>query len=266
MNTLRLTFIRFRLPFLVFCLFLAGWELVIRVASLPNYMLPGPWEVLSTIPSRFGDLSSSFFITLEEAVTGFLLSAVIGILLSLIFAISPVIRRSLLPYVVLLQTIPIIAVSPLIILWMGNGSPAICFIAFMICVPAIIANVTQGLISVEQNLIDLFRMSNASTLTILLKLRLPNALPNIFTGLRIASGAAVVGAVVGETFAGSSSVGQGGLGYASIYALDQTQTPYLFALVLTSSLMGLSFFSLVSTAEWFCLRHWHDSVVADQPT
>ncbi len=266
MNAIKHVLLRFRLPCVVLCLFLALWELVIRISGFPTYLLPGPWDVLSTIPGRFGDLSASFLITLEEAAIGFILSGVIGISLSLIFAISPVIRRSLLPYVVLLQTIPIIAVSPLIILWMGNGSSAICFIAFMICLPPVIANVTQGLISVEQNLIDLFRMSNASTFTVLMKLRLPYAMPNIFTGLRIAAGGAVVGAVVGETFAGSSSVGQGGLGYASIYALDQTQTPYLFALVMASSLMGLAFFFLVSTAEWFCLRHWHDSVIADQST
>jgi NitT/TauT family transport system permease protein len=266
MNALHKFFIRCRLPFAVFCIFIIVWELTIRISGFPPYLLPGPWDVLSTIPGRFSDLSSSFLITLEEATVGFVLSGVIGILVSLIFAISPVVRRSLFPYVVLLQTIPVIAVSPLIILWMGNGSPAICFIAFIICVPPVIANVTQGLISVEQNLIDLFRMSNSSTLTVLLKLRLPHALPNIFTGLRIASGAAVVGAVVGETFAGSSAVGQGGLGYASIYALDQTQTPYLFALVLTSSLMGLAFFFLVSAGEWFFLRNWHDSIVAEQPT
>jgi NitT/TauT family transport system permease protein len=265
MTILTKFFLRYRLPFCVFWLVIGAWELLIRVTGYPSYLLPGPWEVVSLIPGRWGDVCSSFLITLEEASIGLVSSAVLGIAAALVFATSSVLRQSLLPYVVLLQTIPIIAVSPLIIVWSGNGLAAICIIAFMICFPPIIVNVTQGLISVEQNLIDLFRMSNASTLTVLLKLRLPHALPNIFTGLRIASGGAVVGAVVGETFAGSSSVGQGGLGYSSIYAMDQSQTPYLFVLVLASSLMGIAFFSLVSTLEWFCLRNWHESVMADQP-
>jgi NitT/TauT family transport system permease protein len=266
MNTLKKYVVRYRLPFVIFWLFIGLWELVIRIGNYPPYLLPGPWDVMSLIPSRIGDLASSFLLTWEEAAAGFLLSAVIGLAISLLFAISPIVRKSLLPYVVLFQTIPIIAVSPLIILWSGSGQLAVCIIAFMICLPPVIANVTQGLISVEQNLLDLFRMSNASTFTVLFKLRLPHAMPSIFTGLRIASGGAVIGAIVGETFAGSTAVGQGGLGYAASYAQSQTETAYLFALVLTSSLMGLVFFFVVSTAEWFCLRNWHDSVVADQPT
>jgi NitT/TauT family transport system permease protein len=265
MTKFKKTFLRYRLPLFLFCVFIGLWELLIKIGNYPVYLLPGPWDVLSLIPSRLGDLWFSFSLTWEEAAGGFLASGLIGIGIALVFAISPVIRKGLLPYVVLFQTIPIIAVSPLIILWCGSGQFAVCVIAFMICLPPVIANVTQGLISVEQNQVDLFRMSNASTLTLLFKLRLPHALPNIFTGLRIASGGAVVGAFVGETFAGSSSVGQGGLGYAALYAQNQTETAYLFALILTSSLMGLFFFFIVSATEWFCLRNWHESVIAGQP-
>jgi NitT/TauT family transport system permease protein len=167
--------------------------------------------------------------------------------------------------VVLLQTIPIIAISPLILLWLGNGSLSVLFISFLISVPAVAVNTTQGLISVEPNLLNLFRMGNATLPALLFKLRLPHALPNIFVGLKIAAGASVVGALVGETFAGSAALGAGGLGYSSIYALSQLDTPYLFALILTSSLLGLLFFLAVSTAERALIGKWHESILGDHP-
>jgi NitT/TauT family transport system permease protein len=162
---------------------------------------------------------------------------------------------------VLLQTIPIIAISPLILLWLGNGTLAVLFISFLISLPAVVVNTTQGLTSVEVNLVNLFRMGNASLPAVLFKLKLPHALPNIFAGLKIAAGAAVVGALVGETFAGTSMLGAGGLGYASIYALSQLDTPYLFALILTSSLLGLMLFFGVSLLERVLVGTWHESAL-----
>jgi NitT/TauT family transport system permease protein len=179
----------------------------------------------------------------------------------LFLALSPLVRRTFFPYVVVLQTIPIIAISPLIILWLGSGSMAVLFIAFIICVPPIIANTTHGLVSVERNHLDLFRMGNAPVTSVLFKLRLPNALPNIFTGLRIAAGISVVGAIVGESFAGSTTVGRGGLGYSATFALTQLETPYLFAIVCASSLLGLGFFAIVSFLEWLFLHRWHESII-----
>ncbi len=158
---------------------------------------------------------------------------------------------------------PIIAISPLILLWLGNGSMSVLFIALIICLPPVIANTTQGLISVDKNLIDLFRMANASVPTLLFKLRLPAALPNIFVGLKIAAGLSVVGALVGENFAGSSAIGRGGLGYSAIYALNELDSSYLFALVLASTLLGFSFFLAVIFFEWLFLHNWHESLLAD---
>jgi NitT/TauT family transport system permease protein len=165
---------------------------------------------------------------------------------------------------VLLQTIPIIAISPLILLWLGNGSLSVLFISFLISLPAVIVNTTQGLISIEINLLNLFRMGNATVPAVLFKLRLPHALPHIFVGLKIAAGASVVGALVGETFAGSSALGAGGLGYSSIYALSQLATPYLFALILASSLLGLVLFFAVTILERLMVGKWHESILGDQ--
>jgi NitT/TauT family transport system permease protein len=202
-------------------------------------------------------------VTAGEALGGFLLSAVVGVAIGLLFSISARVRRCFYPYVVVLQTIPIIAISPLILLWLGNGSLSVLFISFLISIPAVIVTTTQGLISVESNLLNLFRMANANLLAVLFKLRLPHALPNISAGLKIAAGASVVGALVGETFAGSSALGAGGLGYSSIYALSQLDTPYLFALILTSSALGLCFFWGAVLFERLMIGKWHESVVND---
>jgi NitT/TauT family transport system permease protein len=241
------------------------WQGIVMLFDVPNYLLPSPLEIAALIPARHADLGAALLVTGGEALGGFLASAGVGVAVGLFFSVSLRVRRSFYPYVVLLQTIPIIAISPLILLWLGNGSLSVLFISFLISVPAVIVNTTHGLISVERNLLNLFRMGNAGLLSVLFKLRLPHALPSIIVGLKIAAGASVVGALVGETFAGSSALGAGGLGYSSIYALSQLDTPYLFALILTSSLLGLAFFAGVTLFERWMVGRWHESIVNEQP-
>jgi NitT/TauT family transport system permease protein len=256
--------VSWRWPLLTLAAILALWQGAILVFKVPDYLLPSPVQIILQIPNRISDLSHALLITAVEAFGGLLLSAIIGVGVGLLFSVSTVVRRSLYPYVVLLQTIPIIAISPLILLWLGNGSLSVLFISFLISVPAVIVNTTHGLISVETNLLHLFAMGNASLPDVLFKLRLPHALPHIFVGLKIAAGASVVGALVGETFAGSSALGAGGLGYSAIYALSQLATPYLFALILTSSLLGLAFFLLVTTLERLTVGHWSESLIIER--
>jgi NitT/TauT family transport system permease protein len=253
-----------RPPILTLCVVLLLWEGVVVFFKVPDYLIPSPVQIATLIPARAHDLWSAFIITGGEACGGLILSAVIGVAVRLFFSISAIIRRCFYPYVVLLQTIPIIAISPLILLWLGNGSLSVLFISFLISLPAVVVNTTQGLISVDGNLLNLFRMGNANVPAVLFKLRLPHALPNVFVGLKIAAGASVVGALVGETFAGSSALGAGGLGYGSIYALSQLDTPYLFTLILTSSLLGLLFFLAVTLLERLMVGNWHESVLGDR--
>jgi NitT/TauT family transport system permease protein len=167
--------------------------------------------------------------------------------------------RLFFPYTILLQTVPIVAIAPLIILWVGAGIFAVTVVTFIICLAPIIANTTQGLISVDENLIHLFLMYNASPSQVLFKLRLPNSLPSLFTGIRISAGISVIGAITGELFAGSTRVGEGGLGYAIIYASNQMETAYLFALVVAATALGFSFFFIVMFLEWLALHNWHES-------
>jgi NitT/TauT family transport system permease protein len=254
-----------RLPLLALCLMVMLWQAAVVFFHVPDYLVPSPLQIALLVPARFTDLSSAFLLTGGEAVGGLLLAAAVGIAIGLFFAVSPLIRRTFYPYVVLLQTIPIIAISPLILLWLGNGSLSVLFISFLISLPAVAVNTTQGLISVDINLLNLFRMGNATLPDILFKLRLPHALPHVFIGLKIAAGASVVGALVGETFAGSAALGAGGLGYSSVYALSQLDTPYLFALILTSSLLGLLFFLAVGLVERRLVGKWHESILGDHP-
>ena len=156
---------------------------------------------------------------------------------------------------------PIVAIAPLILMWFGSGLKSVMLIVFIICLFPIIANTTQGLISVDPNLLNLFKMSNASRGQVLLKLRFPNAVPNFFTGLRISSGLSVIGAFTGEWFASSNAVGEGGLGYSIIYANSQLQTDYLFALVIACAVLGSAFFLTVVFFEWLLLHRWHESAI-----
>jgi len=249
---------------LVFTLLIMLWEAIILIFHVQPYMLPGPAAVAITTIQRFPDLAASLLITAEEAAGGLFASIIIGILIALVFARSRWIRRTLFPYTILLQTVPIMAIAPLIIMWMGPGFMSVALIVFIFCLASIIANTTQGLISVDENLVQLFLMHNASQFQILRKLRLPHSLPYLFVGIRISSGIAVIGAITGELFAGSSSVGQGGVGYSILYAMAQLQTAYLFALVLAATALGFTFFFTVMFFEWLLLHNWHESATISQ--
>jgi NitT/TauT family transport system permease protein len=244
---------------LVFVALLVLWQLVLWIFHVPRFMLPSPFAVAQAIVARFPALLTSLSITAEEAAGGLLASIGVGVLIALIFAQSRWIRRMLYPYTILLQTVPIVAIAPLILMWIGAGTAAVTLIAFIISLAPIIANTTQGLISVDENLVHLFLMHNASPRQVLFKLRLPNAVPSLFVGIRIASGIAVIGAITGELFAGSTQIGQGGLGYSILYALSQLQTDYLFALVFAATVLGFSFFFVVMFLEWYFLHRWHES-------
>jgi NitT/TauT family transport system permease protein len=246
----------------VFAALLLIWQGVDMAFRLPTYLLPAPLTVARSVADRFSSLSASFAITAVEAAGGLLASVVIGVLIALIFAQSRWLRRMLYPYTILLQTVPIVAVAPLILMWVGPGTLSVTLVAFIICLAPIIANTTQGLISVEPNLIHLFLMHNASRLQILTRLRLPHAVPYLFVGIRIAAGISVIGAITGELFAGSSRVGEGGLGYAILYASAQLQTDYLFALVLAATVLGFAFFFITMFLEWYFLHNWHESARA----
>jgi NitT/TauT family transport system permease protein len=244
---------------LVLACLLAIWQAVVSFNHVPKYILPGPLTVAQAVRERFPSLMDSLLITTEEAAGGLAASIVGGVAAAMVFAQWRWLRQPLYPYTILLQTVPIVAIAPLIINWIGAGMLSVTIVTFIISLAPIIANTTQGLISVDENLVHLFLMYKATPAQVLWKLRLPNALPNLFTGIRISAGIAVIGAITGELFASSTRVGEGGLGYSITYANNQMETAYLFALVLAAAVLGFSFFFVVMFVEWLALHNWHES-------
>jgi len=243
----------------VFACLLAIWSRVVAFTHIPAYILPGPLAVATALRDRYPSLLNSLAITATEALGGLVASIIVGIAVAMIFAQWRWLRQLVFPYTILLQTVPIVAIAPLIINWVGAGIFAVTIVTFIICLAPIIANTTQGLISVDENLIHLFVMHKASPAQILFKLRLPNAMPSLLTGVRISAGISVIGGLTGELFAGSTRVGEGGLGYAIIYANNQMETSYLFALVFAATVLGFTFFFIVLFLEWLALHNWHES-------
>ena len=243
----------------LFAVLLFVWDRTVAFTHLPAYILPGPAAVGQAMHTRLSSLLNSLWITTVEAAGGLFASILVGVVVAMVFAQWRWLRQLAYPYTILLQTVPIVAIAPLIVNWVGEGMFSVAIVTFIICLAPIIANTTQGLISVDANLIDLFLMHKASALQILFKLRLPNALPNLFTGIRISAGISVIGALTGELFAGSVRVGEGGLGYAITYAHNQMETSYLFALVFAATALGFTFFFIVMFLEWLLLHNWHES-------
>jgi NitT/TauT family transport system permease protein len=244
---------------------LALWQVAVLMLQVPKYMLPGPVTVARVAIDRFPSLMQSLLLSAQAAVLGLAGSIVGGVAIALLFAQWRWLRRFLFPYTILLQTVPIVAIAPLIIMWVGPGLYSIALVTFIICLAPMIVNTTQGLISVDENLIHLFLMHNASPAQILFKLRLPHALPNVFTGIRISAGIAVIGAITGELFAGSNRIGEGGLGYSILYASNQMETDYLFALIADAAVLGFAFFLATMFLEWYFLHNWHESNRSDIP-
>ena len=244
----------------VFAALLVMWQLVLWIFHVPPYMLPSPWAVARAVVVRFPSLVASLAITAAESGGGLIASIVVGVVIALIFAQSRWVRRMLYPYTILLQTVPIVAIAPLILMWVGAGLRAVTLIAFIISLAPIIANTTQGLISVEENLVHLFLMHNASPA------------PDPVQAAPAARGAvAVRGNPHRQRHRGDRrhhrralrGIEPGGrradLGYSILYASSQLQTDYLFALVLAATVLGFGFFFLVMFLEWYFLHRWHES-------
>jgi NitT/TauT family transport system permease protein len=203
-----------------------------------------------------GEFLHAFLETSASAVLGLMLSFTIGTLLAVLLSVSVFLRRAIYPYAIFFQTVPIIAIAPLLVIWFGFGQPTVIASAFIVSIFPVIASTLLGLQSTDPAFDDLFRLYSASRLDHLLKLRIPFALPHVFSGLRIASGLAVIGAIVGEF------IGGGGLGAVVDAARTQQRVDKVFAAVLISSALGLLLVALVNFLSWLALRRWHASAQA----
>lgn len=245
-------------PVVAFFVFIGGWELIVKGMDIPPYILPKPSDIVKAAFENGHGLMVSVFTTISEAVLGFIFSIILGVFGAVLLASSKVIEKSVYPYAVILQTIPIVAIAPIIVIWFGAGMNAIVIIAFLIGFFPMLSNTLIGLNSTDHNMKNLFYLYNANRFQTMWKLRIPAALPYIVAGLKISCTLAVIGAIVGEYIAGIGG-GKGGLGYAITVAAARLQTPYLFACGLSASVLGIAFFLLVNAFSKWMLSSWHES-------
>jgi NitT/TauT family transport system permease protein len=245
-------------PLAALLVLLTLWELAVRLTGVPVYLLPPPSAIAGAMGGDASELALAASVTARAALYGFVLSTAFGTLSAVVLAASRVLERALYPYTVFLQTVPIVAIAPLLVLWFGAGIRAVTISAFIVSVFPVIAGGLAGMRSVEPPLRDLFRLYGASRLSTLAKLELPAALPSLVTGLRVAAGLAVIGAIVGEFVAGFSETGAG-LGILILSSYRQLRTDLLFAAVLFASMLGLLLFGAVNLAGYLLLRRWHPS-------
>ena len=220
------------------------WEVIVKVADVKTYILPAPSLIIGDIVDKFGLLVRYSLVTGWEILLGYLLSIIVGIPLGLAIFYSKFLERIIYPFLVISQTIPKIALAPLLILWLGWGIMPKIIVAFLIAFFPIVVDTVVGLKNTEPEMIHLVRSMGASRAQTFFKISLPNALPNIFGALKVASTLAVVGAVVGEFVASDS-----GLGYLLVVSQGYLDTTMMFAGIFFLSLLGIIFFFIIEILE-----------------
>ena len=245
-------------PLAVTLVVLAAWQALVTVNDIPPYLVPSPLLVAHTLFADRTLLTASLAITLEIALTALALATLVGVVIALLFVQSRWIEMSLFPYAVLLQVTPIVAIAPLIIIWVRDTRTALVLCAAVVAIFPVISNTTLGLRSVDRGLLDLFRLARATRWQTLWRLRVPSALPYFFGGLRIASGLALIGAVVAEFVAGTGGQGAG-LAYQILLAGIQLNIPRLFAALVLIALAGVALFAATVGVSRLALARWHES-------
>lgn len=240
-------------PLLPLLIWLIGAEVAVKLGWVQEFILPAPSSVFATLGEDAAEFRDAFVSTTTSAVAGLILSFVAGTTFAILLSLSSILRRAFYPYAIFFQTVPIISIAPLLVIWFGFGTPTVIASSFIVSIFPIIASTLLGLQSTDPALLDLFQLYSASRWDHLAKLRLPFAAPQIFSGLRIAAGLAVIGAIVGEFIAG------GGLGAVVDAARTQQRIDKVFAAVLISSFLGLVLVGLINLVSWLTLRRWHAS-------
>jgi NitT/TauT family transport system permease protein len=254
--------VRILLPIVVLAAGIAAWELVVRLNDIPPYVLPGPGAVFKTLIADWPVLSQSLATTLLTTLEGFVAAAVGGVVLALLFNQSKWLEYSLFPYAVILQVTPVIAIAPLLLIYLPQQT-AVIVCAWIVGFFPVLSNTTLGLNSVDRNLAGLFQLYGASRLQTLAWLKLPSALPFILGGLRIAGGLSLIGAVVAEIAAGSAGAGSG-LAYRIAESGYRLNIPRMFAALLLLSAAGIVIYGLLALTSHLVLRRWHESALGKE--
>ena len=253
--------IPYALPVVVGIAVLALWEFVVRHFDVPPFVLPAPSAIAEAFADNFTSLMASLWTTLRVTLEAFALAIAGGVALAILFSQSKTIENALYPYAIVLQVTPVVAIAPLILIWVGfeRINLALVIIAFIVAFFPILSNTTLGIRSTDHNLLDLFRLYGASRWQILAKLQLPSALPYLLGAMKISGGLALIGAVVAEFVAGSGTAS--GLAWRIVEAGNRLEIAKMFAALALLAALGIAIFSLLTLLEWALLHRWHESAV-----
>jgi NitT/TauT family transport system permease protein len=248
-------------PLLLGVVVLGLWQWIVTARQIPVYVLPSPSAIAVAFAGNFPSLMTSLLATLQVTVIAFLAALVAGVGVAILFSQSRLAERALYPYAVILQVTPVVAIAPLILIWVGfdRVEMALVLIAALVAFFPILSNTTLGLKSADFNLMDLMKLYGASRWQILWRLQLPNALPYLLGALKIAGGLALIGAVVAEFVAGSGTAT--GLAWRIIEAGNRLEIATMFAALALLAALGVTIFAALSALEYFLLRHWHESAL-----
>lgn len=249
-------------PAVVLVATLIAWEVAVAIAKPPRFLFCAPSDVWAALAGDPGGLARATAMTTISVLIGFGLAMVTGVLAAVALSSARLLERAFYPFTVFLQTVPLVAIAPMLVLWLDPGIPAVSVCAFIVCVFPVITNTLLGIRSIPQEQVELFALYGASRWQALFKLELPGALPHILTGLRVAAGLAVIGAVVGEFVAGQMGA-QRGLGIVVVVSARQGALPVLFAAVGLASVLGVLMLGLVNTGSYLLLHRWHVSYRQD---
>lgn len=243
---------------------LALWQYLVRAYQVPAYVLPAPSDIWIAFIENFSSLMASLWTTLSITLLAMVLAFAGSVLLAILFLQSRTIETALYPYAVILQVTPVIAIAPLILIWVGleHINRALLILAWIVAFFPLLANTLLGLKSADHNLMDLFRLYGANRWQILWKLQLPTALPNMLAGARISGGLALIGTVVAEFAAGSGTAT--GLGWRIVEAGNRLEIARMFAALALLSVLGIAIFFALSLVEYGLLRRWHESALKKQ--
>ena len=254
---------RFLAPLVLGLLALGLWEGLVRTFAIPSYLLPGPIQIFRTLVQDWATLMESWWITMSISLAALTVAVVLGVFLAVSFAASKWVERSFFPYAVILQVTPIVAIAPLIIIWVNDVKLSLLICAWIVAFFPILSNTTVGLNSADRNLVDLFRLYRASAWQSLRYLKLPAAMPYFLAGLRISGGLSLIGAVVAEFVAGTGGT-QSGLAYRILESGYQLRIPRMFAALVLISVSGILLFLALSLLSHLCLRRWHESALKQE--
>ena len=246
-------------PLLTFVILLSLWEFLVILNKIPLYILPAPSDIISSLVVNYKDLFSSAFVTLRITIIAFIIASFLAIFLAILFSQSKLIELSLYPIAVIFQVTPVVAIAPLILIWVGfdNAEYAILILAIIVAFFPVLANANLGIKSVNDNLHELFSLYGSSRYQRLIKLQIPFALPFILTGMKTSIGLSLIGTVVAEFVAGSGT--STGLAWRIIEAGNRLDVAKLFAALILLVILGIFLFLLISYIEKIVLKKWHGS-------